>query len=392
MAMLCLWLYARAASARSLSEGLTDVRISLVGPTYPYKGGIAQYTTELAHRLTAAGHVVSIESWSRQYPKRLYPGQLTIDEPEMPTFPTVARTLSWRRPDTWYRVGRRLRGIDAVVLVVATPIQMPAYRGVLAGLGRHGGSRVVAQCHNVLPHERRAVDARLMKGVLSRVDSVLVHTTEQQTIAETLTNRPIVVQEMAPILIARKVGKGPGGLDVVNRRILFFGMVRPYKGLDLLLRAMPGGPGDVQLRVAGEFWGGVGETARLVSELGLQRRVELRPGYVDVADVPDLFADVDALVLPYRSATASFNALLAFEHGVPVIATDVGTMRQDVRDGVDGLICEPNDVSALSDVLRRFYADGVPHKLRAGVPRVDPAPRWAAYVSALLRAAETRNA
>jgi len=359
------------------------VRVALVGPAHPYKGGVAQYTTSLAHRLAAAGHEVRLESWSHQYPRLLYPGQLTVAEPELPLYPGTVRRLSWRRPDGWFRAGRRLRGYDLVVLVVTTPVQMPAYLGILAGLGRRRTARVVAQCHNVLPHERRPIDKTLMRAVLSRVNGVLVHSAEQAEVARTVTQRPVALRHIAPMLVATAAA-ADSRLGEVHRRLLFFGLVRPYKGLDVLLRALAAGPPGVLLRVAGEFWGGAASTEALVAELGMGDRVDLRPGYVDAADVPGLFADVDALALPYRSATASFNAYLAFEHGVPVVATRVGTLPDDVRDGVDGILCEPDDVASLTDALHRFYADGMPAKLRAAVPAVDPAPKWAAYLEGLI--------
>ncbi|MGH3903505.1 MAG: glycosyltransferase [Pseudonocardiaceae bacterium] len=375
------------------------MRIAVVGPSHPYKGGIAQYTTELAHQLTAAGHDVRIESWSHQYPAVLYPGQLTVREPELPPFTPTYRRLSWRRPDSWYTCGRRLRDTDLVVLVMVHPIQLPAYLGVLAGLGRlsRQGPRpgpgpgvvapgVVAQCHNVLPHERRAVDAALVRAVLSRVDGVLAHSQAQGETARSLTDRPVTVEHMAPVVVARsevrRSGETPDQAPV-HHRLLSFGIVRPYKGLDVLLRALAAGPEGVRLRVAGEFWSGPEATERLVAELGLTDRVELRPGYVEAAQVPGLFADVDALALPYRSATASLNAFLAFEHGVPVIATRVGTVEQDVAEGVNGVLCAPDDVAALTAALHRFYADGEPQRLRAGVPVVEAGPGWARYCAAL---------
>ncbi|GAB3530183.1 glycosyltransferase [Phytohabitans suffuscus] len=358
-----------------------------MGPAHPYKGGIAQYTTALAHELTATGHEVRLESWSHQYPKLLYPGQLTVREPELPPFPDTVRRLSWRRPDTWLACGRRLRGYDVVVLVVATPIQLPAYRGILAGLGRDRANRVVAQCHNVLPHERLAWDVRLTRSVLSRVDEVLVHSAEQAKLARTLTDRPVVLEHMAPVTVACGVPLVP--TDEVFRRLLFFGIVRPYKGLDVLLRAMAAGPRDVSLRVAGEFWGGAEATRRLVGQLGLSSRVELRPGYVDAGDVPALFTDVDALVLPYRSVTASLNPFLAYAHGRPVIATRVGTVENDVRDGVDGVLCAPDNVPALAEALRRFYTHGEPERLRGGVCPADASPGWRAYCAAVLATASS---
>lgn len=355
-----------------------------MGPAHPYKGGIAQYTTALAHELAAAGHEVRLESWSHQYPKLLYPGQLTVREPELPPFPATERRLSWRRPDSWLACGRRLRTADVVVLVVAAPIQLPAYRAILAGLGRNRTARVVAQCHNVLPHERGTMDVRLIRGVLSRVDGVLVHTAEQAKIAKSLTDKPVVVEHMAPVVVASPTS--PSTADGVFHRLLFFGIVRPYKGLDVLLHAMAAGPPGVSLRVAGECWGGTEETERLVRGLGLGSRVELRPGYVDAADVPSLFADVDALVLPYRSATASLNAFLAFAHERPVIATRVGTVEQDVRDGIDGVLCAPDNVESLVYALRRFYTEGEPGRLRLGVRPVDTGPGWRAYCAAVLTA------
>lgn len=359
------------------------MRIAVVGPTHPYKGGIAQYTTELAHHLVAAGHDVRIESWSHQYPALLYPGRLTVREPELAPFTPTHRRLSWRRPDSWYACGRRLRAADLVVLVIVHPVQMPAYLGVLAGLGRRRVTPpVVAQCHNVLPHERRAVDEALIRAVLSRVDGVLAHSAAQGETARSLTTRPVTVAHMAPVVVARADAARTGD-PVVHRRLLSFGIVRPYKGLDVLLRALAAGPEGVRLRVAGEFWGGPEATERLVAELGLTDRVQLRPGYVDAAQVPELFADVDALALPYRAASASLNAFLAFEHGVPVIATRVGTVEQDVSDGVNGVLCAPDDVAALTAALHRFYAGGEPLRLRAGVPAVDPAPAWDRYCAAL---------
>jgi glycosyltransferase involved in cell wall biosynthesis len=238
----------------------------------------------------------------------------------------------------------------------------------------------------VLPHERRGVDVYLMCGLLSRVDGVLTHAESQETIARQLTSRTIVTQPMAPILVARRAVSDPDGDESVYRRLLFFGIVRPYKGLDVLLQALARCPIQIRLRVAGEFWGGADQTRRLVTDLGLEEAVELRPGYVDAADVPALFTDVDALVLPYRAGTASFTAYLAFEHGRPVIATRAGTAALDVRDGVDGLLCEPDDADSLADAITRFYADGMPAKLRVGVSPVDPGPRWDVYLSALFRA------
>lgn len=358
------------------------MRIAIVGPTFPYKGGGAHHTTELAHRLAAAGHDVILESWRTQYPAFAYPGRLIIAEPEGEPFPETVWELSWHDPVGWVRAGRRLRSADLVVFTVLTPLQVPAYHGIMTGLGRRR-PRTVALCHNVLPHERKAYDRLLMRSLLHRVDQVLVHSAEQAALARALSAKTISVAALPPHLPVRRAtdGRPAGQYD----RLLFFGIVRPYKGLDVLLRALAAGPPEVSLTVAGEFWGGLEDTRRLVRALGLTDRVELRPGYVPAAAIPELFNGVDALVLPYRSATASQNVALAFEQGVPVIATTAGALAEHVRDGVNGVLCEPGDVGSLTDGLKRFYADGEPDRLRHGVRAVDPAPHWARYLDELLR-------
>ena len=375
------------------------MRIALVGPAHPYKGGGARHTTELAHRLAAAGHNVIIESWRAQYPARLYPGEQTLDAPEGRPYPRTHRRLAWNRPDGWAAEGRRLRSADLVVFALLTPLQVPAYLVILAGLGRGPARpRTVVICHTVLPHERRPGDVALIRALLSHVDTVLVHSAEQAAEARQLVpDVPIVVARMPPHLpfaasempaaehedlSAERSAVPASGQATCN--LLFFGIVRPYKGLDVLLRALAQAPEQVTLTVAGEFWGGTGETDRLIAALGLQDRVTLQPGYVPADQIPALFEAADALVLPYREATASQNVVLAFSYGVPVIATTAGALAEAVRDGVDGLTCAPGDVDDLARALTAISVPETAASLRSGVRAVDPEPYWAAYLKALL--------
>jgi len=375
------------------------MRIALVGPAHPYKGGGARHTTELAHRLAAAGHNVVVESWRAQYPAWLYPGRQTLDAPEGRPYPRTYRRLAWNRPDGWAAEGRRLRSADLVVFALLTPLQVSAYLAILAGLGRRPGRpRTVVICHNVLPHERRPGDVALVRTLLSHVDTVLVHSAGQAAEARQLVpDVPIVVARMPPHLpfaasempaaehedlSAERSAVPASGQATCN--LLFFGIVRPYKGLDVLLRALAQAPEQVTLTVAGEFWGGTGETDRLIAALGLQDRVTLQPGYVPADQIPALFEAADALVLPYREATASQNVVLAFSYGVPVIATTAGALAEAVRDGVDGLTCAPGDVDDLARALTAISVPETAASLRSGVRAVDPEPYWAAYLKALL--------
>jgi glycosyltransferase involved in cell wall biosynthesis len=372
------------------------VRIALVGPAHPYKGGGARHTTELAHRLAAAGHDVIIESWRAQYPRRLYPGQQLLDVPEGEPYPRAYRRLAWYRPDGWLAAGRRLRSADLVIFALLTPLQIPAYLTILAGLRarRRPGSkrhpRTMVICHNVLPHERRPGDVTLTRTLLARVDTVLTHSPAQAAQARELApGTAMVTVPLPPHLpsapISERAGFLPPGQPQrpESVRLLFFGIVRPYKGLDVLLRALARAPGHLTLTVAGEFWGGTAETGELIAELGLAGRVTLRPGYLPATEIPALFAAADALVLPYREATASQNALLAFTHGVPVITTTAGALADAVRDGVDGLTCAPGDADDLARVLAAISQPGTLADLRAGIKVADPEPSWAAYLRAL---------
>ena len=390
------------------------MKIALIGPAHPYKGGGARHTTELAHRLAAAGHQVIIESWRAQYPARLYPGRQTVDVPDAEPYPRTRRRLAWYRPGGWLAEGRRLRAADLVIFALLTPLQVPPYLVILAALGRRGKApRTAVICHNVLPHERRPGDIALTRALLSRVGTVITHSAAQaaeaQGLAPGATVRTVAMPphlpatgqqdqgtertgyrapaQCVPVRAQRPLGTpqtpmAPNPLPFT--RLLFFGIVRPYKGLDVLLNALAAAPAHVTLTVAGEFWGGTADTEKLIADLGLAGRVTLRPGYVPADQIPALFAAADALVMPYREATASQNALLAFAHGVPVITTTAGALAEPVRDGVDGLTCAPGDPGDLLRALRAISDPRTAQRLRAGVTPVDPEPGWADYLRVLL--------
>ena len=383
------------------------MRIALIGPAHPYKGGGARHTTELARRLAGAGHDVIIESWRRQYPAGLYPGgRQTVEVPDGEPFPGTQRDLSWRHPAGWVAAGRRLRDRDLVVFALLIPPQAIPYLGILAGLrgvraAKAGRSapRTVVVCHNVLPHESRPADEQLTRLLLRRAGAALTHSAAESGRARALAPAtPIGTARLPPHLPAAAptahlnghsgAGARPDPVPVPGPapcRLLFFGIVRPYKGLDVLLRAMARAPSHVVLTVAGEFWGKAeADTRALISQLGLGTRVALRPGYVPADQIPGLFARTDVLVLPYRSATSSQNAWLAFEYGVPVVATRAGTLADAIRDGADGIVCEPDDEEGLLRALVRVSAPGEADRLRSAVRPADPGGYWDAYLEALL--------
>jgi glycosyltransferase involved in cell wall biosynthesis/SAM-dependent methyltransferase len=369
------------------------LKVAVVGPTHPYKGGVAAHTTSLAHELAEAGHDVTLVSWSHLYPSRLYPGEQAVPggAPDVEPFPRTVRALSWARPDTWVRTGRRLRGFDVVVVVHVIPAVVPAHLALLraAGAGRRSakrgtsgsGPRTVVIAHNVLPHETHLGDRELMQQFFERVDSVLVHSDSQARLAYELGAPRVSVTDLPPHL--------PGGAPVERvdhegpPRLLALGIVRDYKGVDLLMEALAEVPGPT-LTVAGEMWGASGERVKeLAQDPRLRDRVEVHGGYVPADRLAPLLASHDVLALTYRSATASQNALLGQQHGLPVLASDVGTFGGQVRDGVDGLLVPPGDKQALVDALRRLAQPGCTDALRLQVRPPDLSGPWARYVGTI---------
>jgi glycosyltransferase involved in cell wall biosynthesis len=377
------------------------VRIALIGPAHPDQGGAARHTTELAYRLAAAGHNVIIESWRAAGPAASDPAAsdpaasdpAASDPADGDPYPRTYRRLARYRPDGWIAAGRRLRSADLVVFALLSQAQVPSYLSVLTALALGPDRpRTALICHTALPAAVRG-EQGLTRTLLARADTVIVHSAAQAAQARALAPEvPIVIARMPPhlpaatpvhedLLAERSVDLAPGP---PKTRLLFFGVIRPGQGLDLLLQALARTPEHVSLTVAGEFAPGPAAARELIAALGLGTRVTLRPGYVPAAELPALFAAADALVLPYREAAGSQNVLLAFSFGIPVIATTAGALAEAVRDGVDGLTCAPGDVDDLARALNQIADPQTARRLRAGVRPPDPGPYWSAYLRAVL--------
>ncbi|GAA2153232.1 glycosyltransferase involved in cell wall biosynthesis [Humibacillus xanthopallidus] len=380
--------------------GAAALRIAVVGPTHPHTGGIAAHTTMLAHHLHDAGHDVVLVSWAHLHPSRLHRDDVTVprggvEVPEVPPFPRTIRALSWARPDTWVRVGRRLRDLDAVVVVHAIPPAVPAHLALLRAAGALPTTQSaqsdaavptprpqsIVVCHTVLPLEPRPGDARLMGLLLSRVDSVLVHSADQARLAHDLGARRVSVADLPPhVPGGHPISRGPRPGPT---RLLALGLVREHKGIDVLLRAMRTVP-EVTLTIAGEMSGSVRRVvATLSADPSLAGRVEIREGYVPADALAALLADHDVLALPYRSATASQNVVLGHAHGLPVLASDVVPFSQQVVDGVNGLLVPPDDERALAGALRRLGDPELRRRLADGVQTPDLSGPWAHYLGTI---------
>lgn len=322
----------------------------VIGPFPPLRGGISQHTARLSDALEDAGVAVTRISWSSQYPKRLYGRQQR--DVGAPTPAGILWMLKWWDPVSWLRAGLRIRQADFVVVPWVTPVHaIPQW--VMLTIGRR--SRRVVHVHNVFPHERMPFARPLARLVLRRADALVCHARSLVgELRELGVSAPIAVTPMPP-LINVPTGALPADPTV---KLLFLGMIRPYKGLDIALRAVEELQAighRVELTVAGELWSGRGVPTREELEQ-LAPSVSLKLQYLSDDEMVDLIAAHHLLLAPYRSATQSGVVSLALAAGRPVVATRVGGLGEIVVEGHNGTLAEPDDVRSFVAAAERALA------------------------------------
>jgi glycosyltransferase involved in cell wall biosynthesis len=349
------------------------VRICVVGPTYPYRGGIAHYTTLLVRHLREAGHWTRLYSFTRQYPRWLFPGKTDKDPSTTPLKTECEYVLDPINPLTWWRLYRKVRADapDMLLLQWWVPYWTPCLTTISRWIKRHTHIPIVFICHNVVPHDGGGVlDRRLAMTVLRQGDAFIVHSEQDRHLLQALLPDATVLKTHLPTyaeLADQSCSVSAGalrqqlGLPADCPTLLFFGFVRPYKGLDYLLQALPLVLEHlkVHLLVVGEFWSSSEFYMRYAREFGVEQAITFIDRYIPNEDLRPYFDLADVVVLPYISATQSAVAQLAFGFGKPVITTHVGGLHEAVQDGVTGLIVPPQDEHALAAAVVRFYNDGL---------------------------------
>jgi len=341
------------------------VRIGLLGPAHPLRGGITQYLALLAQEL-ARTHEVHYLSLIRQYPAFLFPGQSQVDPSASPLAVANERVLDPMDPRTWGKAERRAQELklDALVYKWWLPYFGAAYAPVLAG-ARKGGAVTLMIADNLVPHEKRPLDGLLTRLVTDRTDGYIVMSESVEKDARRLLPGAPVRRVPHPVYAQY----GAAGIDRAQARarhglagdvLLFFGFVRRYKGLDVLIEALPHvlARRPVTLVVAGEFYEPVAPIAQRITALGVGERVRLLDRYIPDEEVGELIAAADVVVLPYRSATQSGVVLVAYAGGCPVISTRVGGLPEVVEDGVTGYLVPPENPQALADAIVRYFEQG----------------------------------
>jgi len=378
------------------------MRICLVGPAHPYRGGISHFTAMLA-RETRTSHDVLVVNFSRLYPSLLFPGKTQFDAGASALAVESQRLVDSLNPLSWRRAAEAVCGFrpDVVVFQWWQPFFAPAFRAMCSHIRRRSDARIVFLCHNVLPHESSPVDRVLVKWALSGAHAFVVQSREDGRVLSAL--RPGAVVEFNPMPVfdlfagagvVPDPAEARAALGVNGPVILFFGLVRAYKGLRTLLEAFALAKDslDATLLVVGEFYEDRKGYDAAIRALGIGERVRVIDRYVPDDEVALYFRAADVVVLPYLSATQSAIVQTAFSFERPVIVTAVGGLPDVVVDGVTGYVVAPQSANDLAAAMVRFFREDAGARMSAAIRARAGEFAWSRCLDAVLRAARRQNA
>ena len=340
------------------------MRFALVGPAHPYRGGIAQYNSAL-YKALSIEHEVLLISFRRQYPDLLFPGKTQTDTSHEPFVVPGERILDSLSPPSWSSVARRILEYspDAVVFQWWQPVFGVAYSSICKRLRARSKIPSVFLCHNILSHGelqfpgRTSIERFLVKRSFGHADGFLVHAEELvRTLQEFKPNSP-VRKIFLPLFEFYQRWDDEAVVESEVPRLLFFGKIRPYKGLETFLEALTLLRGRMRFEatIAGEFYVDPRPCKKLVRESGLEGQVTWLDRYIPNEEVPHVFRRADVVVLPYVEATQSGVVSAAYQFDVPVIASDVGGLSEIVIEGRTGGLVQPGNAAALADKIYHYF-------------------------------------
>lgn len=335
------------------------MKFTIIGPAYPLRGGISHHVYYLKRELTKRGHSVQVVSFRKLYPKILFPGSSELDLSASKLDADADSILSTLNPLSWTRAFKAVEAFapDVAIFQWWHTFFAPLI-GRLARACRRVGINCVLECHNIFPHERKPFDVPLLKFATRPFNSFVTHSQkDRRDLLPFARGRTISVCALpTPNEFARESNN-----ERTGRTILFFGTVRKYKGLDILLAALPKvlSTAQCQLIVAGEFYEPVEKYRNLISKLKLDAHVVLENRYIANEEIAEFFERADLLVLPYVTATQSAVARLALANGLPVIASDTGGLSEVVIENSNGLLFPGGDVDALAQQIITYFSSNL---------------------------------
>ena len=345
-------------------------KLLLLGPAWPYRGGIAASNEQLAIALQKQGHEVEICTFRLQYPSLLFPGKSQYSETPRPKGGvTIQRAINSINPLNWFVQGKaiRKRGYDQLVVRYWTPFLAPAL-GTVCRRAKRSGMRVTALVDNLIPHEQHFWDKPFTRHFVHSVDDFVVMSHQvREEIAAFCPEKPVrysphPVYDIYGAKIDRNEAAAQLQLDASLQWALFFGLIRAYKGLDWLIDAWAilkkrGVADGKKLLVAGEFYENEEKYRNQIAQLGLTDDVVIHNRFIPDNEVAAYFSLADLSVQPYKSATQSGITQIAYHFETPMIVTDVGGLAEIVPHGKVGYVAPPNP-TAVADAIEKFYADG----------------------------------
>lgn len=368
--------------------------IKIIGPAYPYRGGIATTNERLAQEFVSMGFDVEIETFTVQYPSFLFPGKTQYNLKPAPENLSIQRTINSINPLSWISVGNRIRKEkpDLVIIRYWLPFMAPAL-GTIAGLiRRNRHSKISCLADNIIPHEHRPGDRMLTSYFISRIDGLIAMSKSVLADAQSFrSNLPVGFcphpifdnyGERLPFELAKEKLK----LDVNTRYLLFFGFIRDYKGLDLLLNAFA----DARLRnfpvkllIAGEYYSSPEPYLELIKKNKLEDLIELRTDFIADEEVNLYFSAADMVVQPYKSATQSGVTQIGYHFNKPMLVTNVGGLSEIIPDGKIGYVVEPES-QKIADVLVDFYENNRMAEFEANIVDEKKKFSWSNMVNSFL--------
>lgn len=375
------------------------MKIIILGSAFPLRGGgITTFNERLADELGNLGHDVQIFSFSLQYPSILFPGKSQYDENRQRPHVRVQSLINSINPVNWMRVGKRCIEENADIIIVRfwIPLMAPCLGTILRMVRKKTKTKVICIADNIHPHEGRLFDRILTSYFIKSVDSFLVMSQSVLKELQSFTNKPIThsphpLYDVYGQGVAKEKACESLQLDPDKKYVLFFGFIRKYKGLDLLLRSfkeLSNIAPSIHLIVAGEFYMDEKPFLNTINKNGLQSKVHLFNRFINDDEIKLFFSAASVVVLPYRSGSQSGVTQLAFHFHRPVIATNVGGISEVVMEGKTGLITEPNPEAITRKITTFFSTYGNGTFWEQNISRLNQYFTWKYFVRNLLASHE----
>lgn len=342
-------------------------RIVIIGPANPYRGGIAAFNERLAKQFIAEGNEVEVYTFTLQYPSFLFPGKTQFTSDPCPEGLKVVRKINSVNPLNWLSVGNEIRRKKADVVIFAywMSFMAPCFGTIARQIRKNRHSKLIGLIHNMIPHEQKVIDklfpgyfVRVMDGFAALSESVVRDIGKFDHKGKPKIASPHPIYDHYGELLPREEALRLLDLDPRHRHVLFFGFIRAYKGLDLLLKAMADERvKDVHLIVAGEFYEDSVKYMSIMKEHHLGDRVHLFTEYIPDTEVNRFFSACDIVAQPYKTATQSGVTQVAYHFEKPMIVTNVGGLSEIVPEGKVGYNVDP-EPSAIAEAIAGFYESG----------------------------------